>query len=127
MRLLLFDLTADIVIVIMILQIFSGIIIDKFTSEREKLESMQDDQEQKCFICGIYHEMFETIPDYTFSPDHIKGDHYMWNYLFFMGYIEKKNKLDYDGTESYIANNLKKRNTSWFPINKAKILNIDGK
>ncbi len=51
----------------------------------------------------------------------------MWNYLFFMGYIEKKNPLDYDGTESYIANNLKKKNTSWFPINKAKILDMDGK
>ncbi len=55
-RLLLFDLTADIFIVIMILQIFSGIIIDKFTSEREKLESMNDDQDQKCFICGIFNE-----------------------------------------------------------------------
>lgn len=26
----------------------------------------------------------------------------MWNYIFYLAYLEKKNEFDYTGTESYI-------------------------
>lgn len=33
---------------------------------------------------------------------HIKINHYMWNYVFFLAYLNWKDKNDYTGIESFI-------------------------
>ena len=59
--------------------------------------------------------------------DHIKIYHYMWNYVFFIAYLNEKDKNDYTGIESYINKKYRMNDTSWFPINKASELQNIGK
>ena len=34
---------------------------------------------------------------------HIRINHYMWNYLYYIAYLNWKNAEDYTGIESYIS------------------------
>lgn len=43
--------------------------------------------------------------------EHIKFEHNMWNYLYFIVLVRVKNKTDYTGPESYVAQMIKVR--SW--------------
>ena len=38
----------------------------------------------------------------------------MWNYLFFIAYLNWKDESDYTGIESFVSKQLKDRETSWF-------------
>ena len=42
----------------------------------------------------------------------------MWNYVYFIAYLEDKEKTEYTGIESYIYNKIKDYDTSWFPIHR---------
>lgn len=46
----------------------------------------------------------------------------MWNYLFYIAYIQDKEKTEYTGLESYIADQIENGEISWFPTDRAKIL-----
>ncbi len=71
------------------IQIFSGIIIDTFSSLREKsLQKMRDIQEI-CFICGFTRELFDRKSDSGFQL-HTKNEHYLWNYVFYISYLRDK-------------------------------------
>lgn len=65
-----------------------GIIIDTFGSLREKDQMRESDIKDKCFICGNERNIFDrkssTGGGFLY---HIKINHYMWNYLFFIGYL----------------------------------------
>lgn len=39
--------------------------------------------------------------------EHIKFEHNMWNYLYFIVLVRVKNKTDYTGPESYVAQMIK--------------------
>lgn len=39
--------------------------------------------------------------------EHIKYEHNMWNYLYFIVLVRVKNKTDYTGPESYVAQMIK--------------------
>lgn len=41
--------------------------------------------------------------------EHIKLEHNMWNYLYFIVLVRVKNKTDYTGPESYVAQMIKVR------------------
>lgn len=44
-----------------------------------------------------------------------------------MVYLNTKNKLDYTGTESYVYDKIEAEDLSWFPIQRAYILNATQK
>lgn len=46
----------------------------------------------------------------------------MWNYLYYIAYLKWKDKQDYSGIESYVAEKLKDNDLSWIPFNKAREL-----
>lgn len=41
--------------------------------------------------------------------EHIKLEHNIWNYLYFIVLVREKNKTDYTGPESYVAHMIKVR------------------
>ena len=49
----------------------------------------------------------------------LQKDHYMWNYLFYIAYLNDKDETEYTGIESYIASKINKYDCSWFPINRS--------
>ncbi|CAD8210359.1 unnamed protein product [Paramecium octaurelia] len=116
-----FDNLYNIVIVIIMIQIFSGIIIDTFSSLREKQMQRDQDIQETCFICGFSRELFDRKSEAGFKL-HTQYEHYMWNYVFYISYLKEKEPTEYTGIESYIANKLKNYDNSWIPINKAMVL-----
>ena len=43
----------------------------------------------------------------------------MWNYIFYLAYLDWKEQTEYDGTESYIFSKINGNNIGWFPIKKS--------
>ena len=99
-----------VIIVVLLLNIIFGIIIDTFGKLREDASEKKRLQSEYCFICGLSRESFETAAldingvgvtsDYTSAfMNHIKNDHNMWDYIFFLIYLKTKNCNDYSGIE----------------------------
>jgi hypothetical protein len=39
----------------------------------------------------------------------------MWNYIFYMAYINDKLSIEYTGIESYVDEGIKENSIEWFP------------
>ena len=46
----------------------------------------------------------------------------MWNYIFFIGYLDWKDSNEYTGIETYVHEKLKNNDSGWFPFGKAREL-----
>eukprot|EP01038_Epipyxis_sp_PR26KG_P008072 gene8072-10935_t len=117
---LILDLTFFAVVLIILLNVIFGMIIDTFSSLRaEKLRRIQDTLEV-CFICSIDKQVFDRASD---EPDgfktHIRYDHNMWNYLYFIFLLWEQDKDDDDGLEQYVRRAIEANEITWFPLNKA--------
>ena len=101
-----FDNTFNIILAIIMINIVAGIIIDTFGSLREEENTKNKDIEDKCFICGNLKTDFdrnsELGPYAGGFKHHIKFNHYMWNYLYFLAYLKYKDPNEFTGIESYI-------------------------
>jgi hypothetical protein len=69
---------------ILVMQMFCGIIIDTYLSQREENKDIEEDKKNKCFICGLSKNdlnKYYSSSENGFS-EHIKLDHFLWNYMF---------------------------------------------
>lgn len=56
-------------------------------------------------VSGLERDKFDNK---TVSfEEHIKLEHNIWNYLYFIVLVREKNKTDYTGPESYVAHMIK--------------------
>ncbi|GMI18313.1 hypothetical protein TrLO_g8656, partial [Triparma laevis f. longispina] len=114
------DLLYFLLVLIVLLNVVFGIIIDTFSDLRlQKMERLSDTF-NKCFICGHEKTTFDRAYD---SPKgfemHIKRDHNMWNYVFFMIFVWEQDRDDDDGLELFVRLQVDNMDVSWFPMNRA--------
>lgn len=114
---ILFALVYFALITTIMLNVIFGIIIDTFSELREDKLNTENDIENRCFICALERFSFEKYPG-GFEK-HIKMEHNMWEYLFFLVYINEKDPNNYSGPESYVRGKLDNEDVSWFPVGKA--------
>lgn len=57
----------------------TGLIIDAFGELRDQLESVKEDMESNCFICGIGKDYFDNVP-HGFET-HVQKEHNLANYM----------------------------------------------
>ena len=114
------DVLFFLVVMVVLLNVIFGIIIDTFGDLRSKKIERIEDTTEKCFICGIDKQIFDRASD---TPNgfktHIRFDHNMWNYLYFIIYVWEQDKDDDDGLEQYVRRSLDTNDLSWFPMNRA--------
>jgi hypothetical protein len=111
---------------LIMLNIVFGIIIDTFGEMRQDRDIRDQNINEVCFICSISKEKFDresALPE-GFRR-HIKKDHRMWNYLFFIFHLWEQDKDDDDGLEWYIRKCVNEGDLSWFPIKKAMCLTTE--
>jgi len=73
-----------------------------------------------CFICGLNRSAFDNR---TVSfEEHIKTEHNMWQYLYFMVLIRVKDPTEFTGPESYEHGMVKAMILDWFPRLRATSL-----
>ena len=50
---------------------------------------------------------------------HVKANHNIWNYLFYLYYLKKKDKTEFTGVDTYIMNMIDKDDHFWMPMERA--------
>ena len=114
-----FMMAFDLCIRFVLHNVVMGIIVDTFSELREeKIERLRDTTET-CFICGFDKQVFDRDKASEGFNVHVKKEHCMWNYVFFMIYIWEQDKDDDDGLEQYVRRCIEANDISWFPTNRA--------
>jgi len=108
------DATFQIIINIICFMVISGIIVNTFAQLRDDKAVNDHDMQNKCYICNL------DRPDDDSSGEferHIQFDHNLWNYVYYMVYLDTKDSSDYDGVESFIAQSIDDPDgdISWVP------------
>ncbi|ORZ24144.1 hypothetical protein BCR42DRAFT_402338 [Absidia repens] len=116
-----FEMSFYLVVVVFLLNAIFGIIFDTFGHLRDERSSVQQDMKNSCFICSVPAVEFQRHAKRGFE-DHVKNDHNIWQYLFFLVHLKYKDKTEFTGPESYVAGCLKDANYGFFPINRALCL-----
>eukprot|EP00638_Chattonella_subsalsa_P020525 CAMPEP_0117867422 /NCGR_PEP_ID=MMETSP0950-20121206/7965_1 /TAXON_ID=44440 /ORGANISM="Chattonella subsalsa, Strain CCMP2191" /LENGTH=228 /DNA_ID=CAMNT_0005718975 /DNA_START=255 /DNA_END=942 /DNA_ORIENTATION=+ len=101
--------------------IVSGIIIDSFGEMRDQMNEIRQDARGRCFICHIEKDRFDQYGNNSFEQ-HVKHEHNMWHYIWFMIHLEDIEDSEYTGLEHYVKGLLDSKQIDFFPINRAKIL-----
>eukprot|EP00347_Sterkiella_histriomuscorum_P006717 403351704 len=131
-----FDNTFNVILVILVVEIISGIIIDTFGALREEHNKITDSIENKCMICGKnrdqiekeFQDMIANEENQSSSNNkeneekafdiHKKYSHNIYDYIFFLAYLKEKPELEYTGLESFVFEKYSEQNNTWFPIYK---------
>ncbi len=120
----LLDFSFYFVVNIGMLNLIGGAIITTFGQLRENKARRVEDTVGVCFICGIDKQVFDRA---SAEPEgfktHIKVDHNMWNYLYFIFMLWEQDRDDDDGLEQYVRRAIDANEITWFPMNKAIRLN----
>lgn len=115
-----FDLLFFFIVIIIVLNLIFGVIIDTFADLRSEKQRKEEILKTTCFICGLERDKFDNK---TVSfEEHIKSEHNMWHYLYFLVLLKVKDPTEYTGPESYVAQMIKEKNLDWFPRMRAMSL-----
>ena len=118
-------LTFFLVVTVAMLNIIFGIIIDTFSGLRSDKNVRAYDTTETCFVCSLGRQVFDRAAN---SPDgfkdHIKNDHHMWNYLYFIFFLWEQDKDDDDGLEYYVRHKIIQNEITWFPMSQAMCLDM---
>ena len=110
----LFDLFFFFLLIVILLNLIFGILINTFSGIRDELFQNKKDQMTKCFICDIEKASIDKKGsgfDY-----HVKNEHNMWDYIFYIIYLKEKGEDDLNLFEDYIWNNYKKKSYDFLPF-----------
>jgi hypothetical protein len=114
------DVTFFLVVNIGMLNLIGGVIITTFGQLREDKGKLLKDTEGVCFICSIDKQIFDRA---STEPEgfktHVKIDHNIWNYLYFIFLLWEQDRDDDDGLEQYVRRAIEANEIVWFPLNKA--------
>uniref|UniRef100_A0A670IZ44 Inositol 1,4,5-trisphosphate receptor n=1 Tax=Podarcis muralis TaxID=64176 RepID=A0A670IZ44_PODMU len=114
-----YDLLFYFIVIIIVLNLIFGVIIDTFADLRSEKQKKEEILKTTCFICGLERDKFDNK---TVSfEEHIKAEHNMWHYLYFIVLVRVKDPTEYTGPESYVAQMIEK-NLDWFPRMRAMSL-----
>jgi len=111
-----FDYVYNLMIILILVAIISGIIIDTFADMRASANEMDEDQKGKCFICCQEQPQLERQG--VDFQEHIYNAHYMWAYARFFLHLSEAPDCDLNGPETYIKSQLSEQNTTFFPIER---------
>ena len=105
---------------ILVIQMFCGIIIDTFLSQRESDKEIEEDKNNVCFICGLdKNDLNKYYSSENRFNEHIKLDHYLWNYMFAVFNVTSYDKSNFLFLDKIIKEGYEKRiNSTWVPYKK---------
>lgn len=95
-----YDLLFFFIVIIIVLNLIFGVIIDTFADLRSEKQQKELILKNTCFICGLNRSAFDNK---TVSfEEHIKNEHNMWHYLYFIVLVKVKDPTEFTGPESYV-------------------------
>ena len=123
-----FDVIMFFAVVVLLRNIFFGIIIDTFGELRDTKAEKEADAANRCFICGIDRfEYDKRVPHGSINfMLHRESVHNMWNYLYFAIKIWKQPRDQDSGIEVHVRKCISDGDVSWMPIGRIGVLEQDG-
>lgn len=118
---MLYDNAYNIVLCLVMINIVFGIMLDTFSELRDTEVKRQEDQNTKCTICHIDSSTFDRRSEGGFSR-HTEQDHNMWDYVYFIVWLQKKNPTERTGMESYMSQMIFEEDPGFFPVGKSLAL-----
>lgn len=116
-----YDTLFFVMVAVIVMNIVFALIVDTFAELRDARKKIEDDMRTTCFVCGIDAATFDREGE-GFGP-HTKGPHNVWQYLYFLHHLRRKEVCEHTGQESYVASKITKFDLSFFPVNRSKSLN----
>ena len=113
-----YDLLFFIFVIMIMGNISFGIIINTFNDLREKKWYCENDKKNICFICQLSRD--ECLLNNINFDRHIKLDHNIWNYIYFLTYLHLNNANDFNVNQSSVWDKLFQNDNSWIPIKKSE-------
>jgi hypothetical protein len=115
-RIFFYNVSFFIIIVLVMGNVFLGIIVDSFAELRDANDAFDTDYNDVCFICQLSRDK-STSKAIDFDK-HVAEKHFVWNYVYFMVYLLTNNPYDLSQIENEIYESLKKGDNAigWIPI-----------
>ena len=113
----------------LVMQIVCGIIINSYLTQRKEHNKFEKNKNNVCFICGLgKNELIKYYSHEQGFDEHIKLDHYLWNYMFLIFNVTKKNPKNLISMDRNILDCYKNNNyTKLIPFKKClKQMEIGG-
>jgi hypothetical protein len=114
-KLFVFNISFHIIIVLILGNIFLGVIVDTFAELRDEKQKFENDSNNVCFICQLSREA-SSAKMINFD-EHIEKDHNVWNYLDFIVYLLLNKPNNFNKLELEAYKSLKEHSTMWIPDN----------
>eukprot|EP00340_Litonotus_pictus_P007206 CAMPEP_0170525730 /NCGR_PEP_ID=MMETSP0209-20121228/11180_1 /TAXON_ID=665100 ORGANISM="Litonotus pictus, Strain P1" /NCGR_SAMPLE_ID=MMETSP0209 /ASSEMBLY_ACC=CAM_ASM_000301 /LENGTH=242 /DNA_ID=CAMNT_0010815141 /DNA_START=325 /DNA_END=1053 /DNA_ORIENTATION=- len=111
------DVLFFIIIILLVVNMFSGIIIETFGTLREENEEHDYNMKNKCFVCNV--DRIDFLKRSINFEAHTEIDHNLKDLLmilFSMKMLDNEDSLELDYLERYIINCVKQRSYECFPI-----------
>ena len=108
------DMSFHLMIVLILLNIFLGVIVDAFGELRNRNWQTEKDRKNVCFICQLSWD--NCLARNINFEKHIQETHNLWNYVYFLTYLYLANSNDFNRVEGYVWDKLGKQDYSWLPL-----------
>lgn len=115
-----FSLFYTIFVIIVLGNIFLAVIVDTFDEIRHVENEKDHDKHNVCFICQISRD--GSLNKNIDFEKHIKQDHLIWNYVYFLTYLHITNPNDFNVIQNYVWGKLSEADTTWLPSNSASTI-----
>eukprot|EP00039_Didymoeca_costata_P011469 m.161015 g.161015 ORF g.161015 m.161015 type:complete len:2636 (+) comp15183_c0_seq1:24-7931(+) len=119
-----FDLSFFIIITTIGMNVVFGIIVDTFSELRDEKYAVEEAMKSECFVCSL--KAYEFEKGGVGFENHIKNEHNIWSYVFYMLHLDDKDPTEYNSNENYVSEKLEDDQYDFFPINRALSLSASG-
>ena len=112
-----YDMFFFILIVLVMGNIFLGIIVDSFGELRKININTENDVKNICFICQLSRD--DCLSKNIDFDEHVSTQHNKWNYVYFLTYLQINNPNDFSGIENSVWEKLEEQDFTWIPIKES--------
>ena len=95
-----YDMLFFFVVIIIVLNLIFGVIIDTFADLRSEKQLKEEILKNSCFTCGLDRFQFDNKA--VSFEDHIRHEHNMWHYFYFIVLVRVKDPTEFTGPEGYV-------------------------
>merc|ERR1712226_1004239 len=113
------DLSFFLIVNVILLNVFFGVIIDKFGAFRDERMVRILDRENVCYVCGKDRSEISLFADFA---GHITSHHNIEDYLKYYVYVRElaeNGEQHMTGVQRHVLSLMKENSFDWFPIGQS--------
>ena len=101
-------------VTLILFNIFTGIIVGAFAELRDETNMNENDKNNVCYICQLTRD--DCLKKNIDFDSHVKTEHFVWNYLYFLTYLHINDPNNFNSIENYVWEKLEEQDITWIPI-----------